>query len=202
MLRRKRRIRIGCDLDGVVAKHSLSGFWVKVRLLKEKLLKKAHTKAYYYPQTEIEQIAWKVINWFRVPNKKGIESLKELRQKGYHFFLITSRFRFNEPSTEKWLKKYQLFSLFDKVIINVRDTPPIDFKIDAITREKIDFFIDDDLEVLLALEKTRAKLYWVVPGHRSHLENHRQKIRSCHSFSEVLQEIDQEVSFITKSLSS
>jgi len=197
-----RSVRIGCDLDGVVAKHNLSGFWVKVRLLKEKFLKKTHTKAYYYPQTKIEQIAWKVINWIRIPDNRGIAHLKDIREKGCRFFLITSRFKFNDPSTQKWLKKYRLFSLFDKVIVNVQDTPPIDFKIDAITREKIDFFIDDDLEVLLALEKTRAKLYWVVPGHRSHLENHRQKIRSCHSFSEVLQEIDQEVSIITKSLSS
>ena len=59
--------------------------------------------------------------------------------------------------------------------------------------EKIDFFIDDDLEVLLALEKTKAKLYWVVPGHRSHLENHRQKIHSCHSFADALREIDKEI---------
>lgn len=188
-----RSVRIGCDLDGVVAKHNLSGFWVKVRLLKEKLLKKAHTKAYYYPQTEIEQIAWKVINWFRVPNKKGIESLKELRQKGYHFFLITSRFRFNEPSTEKWLKKYQLFSLFDKVIINVRDSSPIDFKVDAIDKEKIDFFIDDDLEVLSALCQTQTKLYWVIPGHRSHKENHQGRIQNCHSFAEALQEISRTI---------
>lgn len=186
-------VRVGCDLDGVVAKHSLSGFWVKVRLLKEKLLKKTHTKAYYYPQTKIEQAAWKVINWFRVPDKKGIARLEDLRKKGYRFFLITSRFKFNEPSTQEWLKKYRLFSLFDKVIINVRDKSPSDFKVDAIAREKIDCFIDDDLEVLLALEKTRAKLYWVVPGHRSHLENHRQKIRSCHSFAEALLEVSQAI---------
>lgn len=188
------KIRIGCDLDGVVAKHSLSGFWVKVRLLKEKLLKKTHTKEYYYPQTKIEQIAWVVINWLRIPDNKGVARLKDLRDKGCHFFLITSRFKFNDPSTQKWLKKYRLSSLFDKVIVNVQDKPPIDFKTDAITREKIDCFIDDDLEVLLALEKTRAKLYWVVPGHRSHLENHRQKIFSCHSFAEALQKINQEVS--------
>lgn len=187
-------IRIGCDLDGVVAKHSLSGFWVKVRLLKEKLLKKTHTKEYYYPATKIERTAWRVINFLRVPDSKGIVGLKDLQEKGCHFFLITSRFKFNEPSTLKWLKKYRLSSLFDKIIINVQDKSPIDFKIEAVTREKIDFFIDDDLEILLALEKTQAKLFWVVPGHRSLLENHRQKIRSCHSFAEALREIGKEIS--------
>lgn len=186
-------IRIGCDLDGVVAKHSLSGFWVKVRLLKEKLLKKTHTKEYYYPATKIEQIAWKLINSLRVPDSKGIVGLKDLHEKGCHFFLITSRFEFNEPSTLSWLKKYRLSPLFDKIIINVQDKSPIDFKAGAIMREKIDFFVDDDLEVLFALEKTKAKLFWVVPGHRNHLENHRQKIHSCHSFAEALREINEEL---------
>jgi len=32
--------RIGLDLDGVVARHSLRGFWIRLRLLKEKFLKK------------------------------------------------------------------------------------------------------------------------------------------------------------------
>ena len=184
-----KEIQVGLDLDGVVAKHSLGGFWVKVRIIKEAILKGAHSKKYYFPKTKLEQLAWIVINWCRVPDKKGTDLLKSLAQKNFCFFLISSRLKFNYPSTIKWLKKYGLFTLFKKVLLNTKDENPIYFKVEKIKSEKIDFFIDDDLEVLIALCQTKAKLFWIVPGHKNGDENHENKIINCNSYKEALEKI-------------
>ena len=191
------KVRIGCDLDGVVARHSLGGFWVKVRRLKEKLLKKAHSPKYYYPKSIFEKEAWKVINWLRVPDKEGVSLLRSIklcllreRQKdGQLFFLITGRFEFNYPTTIKWLEKYKLSSLFEEVLVNIKDQDPIEFKVKEVGDQKITHFIDDDLEVLLALRKTGAKLYWVVPGHKDGKENHDSGIINCQNLKEALEKI-------------
>lgn len=185
----KKKIKVGLDLDGVVAKHSLGGFWVKVRVVKEAILKSAHSRNYYYPKTRLEQLAWIVINWCRIPDEKGIKLLQKLVEKKFCFYLISSRLKFNYPSTIKWLKKYNLFSLFAKVLLNVEDKNPIYFKVEKVKDEKIDFFIDDDLEVLEALCQTKAKLFWVVPGHRNGNENHENRIVNCHSSKEALEKM-------------
>lgn len=187
------KIKIGCDLDGVVAKHSLGGLWVKIRILKERILKKVKDKDYYYPKTELERFVWKVINWLRVPDKEGIDLLKKLKNENFSFYLATSRLKFNYPSTIKWLKKQNLLLIFKDVLVNVQDENPVEFKVKAVEKEKMDYFIDDDLEVLTQLCRTKAKLYWVVPGHRNGDENNENRITTCASFTEALKKISKEL---------
>lgn len=184
-----KEIRVGLDLDGVIARHSLGGFWVKIRIIKEAILKGTHSKEYYFPKTKLEQLAWIAINWYRVPDRRGIGLLKSLSGKKFCFFLISGRLKFNYSSTMKWLNKYKLLNLFKKVFLNTKDENPTYFKAEKIKGEKIDFFIDDDLEVLIALCQTEAKLFWVVPGHRNGDENHENKITNCGSYKEALEKI-------------
>lgn len=189
----KNKIRIGCDLDGVVARHSLGGLWVKIRILKEKILKKAKDKDYYYPKTELERTAWKLINWLRVPDEDGLNLFQKLKNENFDFYLITSRLKFNYSSTIKWLKKYKIFSLFEEVLVNVADENPVEFKLKAVEKNEINYFIDDDLEVLIKLCQTKAKLFWVVPGHRNGAENQQNQIETCSTFSEALKKISKEL---------
>lgn len=183
------RIKIGCDLDGVVAKHSLGGLWVKIRILKERILKKAKDKDYYYPKTELERFAWKIINWLRVADEEGTGFLQKLKRENFVFYLVTSRLKFNYSSTIKWLKKQNLLPIFEGVLVNVQNENPVEFKVKAVEKEKMDYFIDDDLEVLTQLCRTKAKLFWVVPGHRNGKENHEGRIIACQSLSEALEKI-------------
>lgn len=188
-----KKIKIGCDLDGVVARHSLGGLWVKIRLLKEKILKKVKDRDYYYPKTELERIGWKLINWLRVPDEEGLELLQKLKNENFTFYLITSRLKFNYPSTVKWLKKYKIFSLFEEVLVNTGDENPVGFKLKVVEEKKIDCFVDDDLEVLTKLCQTKAKLFWVVPGHRNGEENHEDRITVCKSFTDALEKIKRSI---------
>jgi hypothetical protein len=187
----QKTFRIAVDLDGVIAKHALGGFWLKLRKIKEKTLKKTHLTTYYYPSTFIEKTAWKVINGLRRPtlDKNGL-FLSLAQKKEVRFFLITSRFKFLEKLTHNWLKHHRLDSLFYKVLINTPNINPLVFKEQMIKKFNIDYVIDDDLEVIDYLKKrTAAKFYWVVPPYQKQTENKDKKIIICTDFLEALQKI-------------
>ena len=187
----KKIIKVGVDLDGVIAKHSLGGFWVWLRRFKEKILKKTANFRYYYPSSLIELIGWKVINWHRVPSldRESIFSFLAAK-KEIRFYLVTSRFRFLEDLTLRWLKKYELNSCFHQILINIEDQNPLVYKSKAIQTLDLDFFIDDDLEVIDYLKKkTKARLYWIVPGHRKKSDNHDDQVETCQDFAEALKKI-------------
>lgn len=187
----KKIIRIATDLDGVIATHSLKGFWVNLRILKEKILRKIHSPAYYYPSTIIEKSAWKVINWLRKPFSDGDGLFPQLAEKkDVQFYLVTGRFRFLEKQTKDWLKEHHLKEFFHKILVNVDDIDPIVFKAKIIKKFNLDYFIDDDLGVLNYLKKhTKAKLYWIVPGPHRKSENSDNQIENCNGFLDALRKI-------------
>lgn len=188
---KKKVIRIGVDLDGVIAQHSLGGFWVWLRKLKEKILKKASVSNYYYPSTVFEKLGWRVINWVRKPlaDKKGLFA-SLAKKKGVKFYLITSRFQFLEKLTKRWLKKHKLDFYFHRVLINIGDLDPFEFKTRMIKTLDLDFFIDDDLDSINYLKKkTKARFFWVVPGHKEKSDNHDNRVITCEDFIEALRKI-------------
>jgi hypothetical protein len=177
-------MKVGLDLDGVVAKHPWGGFWVWLRKLKEKMLKKVGDKDYFYPASGVERWSWKVIDWSKKPavRKKGLE------EKEVEFYLVTSRFKFLGKLTLRWLELYGLKKVFKKIIINVDDLDPAKFKTKVVKKFELDIFVDDELEILRVLEKkTKAKLYWVVPEHRDKRENGNKEIVSKNSLKEFLE---------------
>jgi len=187
----QRIIKIGVDLDGVIARHSLGGFWVILRKLKERLLKTTHSQKWYYPSTFLEKFAWKVINWLRIPfaDKDGFFASLAGGNKA-KFYLVTSRFKFLEKLTADWLKKYHLDQYFAEVLINNKDINPLIFKTEIIKERGLDFFIDDDLEVIDYLKKNiGAKLFWVVAGHKDKKDNNHHDVGSGDDFTDILRKL-------------
>lgn len=152
--------RIGFDLDGVIARHTLGGFWFWARRLKEKILKKSHQQDYYYPKNPLEKITWLIINWCR-PALKEKKAFCNLAKKGkFKFYLVTGRFRFLEKLTRRWLKKHGLADCFQEIAINVQDQDPLKFKLAKIRSLKLDYFIDDEEEVVNFLrQQTSVKIF-------------------------------------------
>ena len=147
------QIKIGFDLDGVLAQHALGGFWFKLRKLKEKLLKKTHSSSYYFPKTFIEKIGWMAIDWFRRSLNEKDLLCSLAKKKNFKLYLITGRFKFLERLTIEWLKKNKLFTCFEKVFVNAQDLEPTGFKAKKINQLGLDFYIDDDLDTISDLRK-------------------------------------------------
>lgn len=188
---KKEVIKIGVDLDGVIATHPLKGFWVKLRRLKEKILKKVNSTTYYYPATLLEKTSWKAINWLKKPISDQGGLFSSLAQKNeVQFYLVTGRFNFLDKLTKKWLEKHQLKDFFYKIQINSDDLDPTIFKEKAVKKLGLDIFIDDDLEVLEYLKnRTKAKLFWIVPKYLNKIVNLNSRIENCGGFLDALRKI-------------
>mgnify|MGYP001606709234 CR=1 FL=1 len=72
-------IRIGFDLDGVIAAHPFGGLFLALRKWKERWLFKSHNSRYYYPDTSVEKFVWKLINNRRRPAKGAGKLLEHLQ---------------------------------------------------------------------------------------------------------------------------
>ena len=153
-------IKVGFDLDGVIAQHTLGGFWFRLRKLKEKILKKTDGKEYYYPKSFLEKAAWLIIDWCRPPLKEKKVFCALAKDKKFQFFLITGRFKFLDKLTRRWLDKHGLTGCFEAVIINNTDLDPRRFKAEKIKSLKLDYFIDDERETVRFLRKRAlAKIF-------------------------------------------
>jgi len=181
-------IRVGVDLDGVIAQHSLGGFWFKLRKFKERVLRRTHSPSYYFPETFVERNAWIIIDWLRQPFKERNLLLSLAKDKKIKFYLITGRFKFLERLTIKWLKRNKLFNCFEKVLINTDNLEPTKFKAQKINQLDLNFFIDDDLDTILALKKkTPAKLYWLMAVENKEINDSR--VIPARSLVEALKQI-------------
>jgi len=189
-MNKKGVIKIGLDLDGVLAQHSLGGFWFKLRKLKEKLLKKTHSSSYYFPKTIIEKIAWVAIDWFRHPQEKE-QFFLFTQNKRLKFYLITGRFNFLEDITLKWLRKNKLITCFEKVLVNTQDLDPTEFKAKKINQLSLDFYIDDDLETISDLtKKTPINFFWLNSLNFERLNAPHPRIIIVRSLIEALRQIE------------
>src|SRR4030042_3320327 len=157
------RIRIGIDLDGVLALQPMNGFWFRLRLMKEELLKKLSVNTYYLPRGNFERLIWKVINQRRKPFVDNSGLLKKFSKlPNTELYLITSRYSFMKKITSDWLKKYNLMKYFKEIIYNNGDGNPHRFKVDMVNQLHLQYFIDDDWETISALHAmTNADIIWI-----------------------------------------
>ncbi len=186
-------IKVGFDLDGVLARHCLDYFWFKIRKQKESGLIANGGMSHFYPKNRWEKLVLKTINYLRRISFSDKNKIKTWSNLGdFQLFLITARFSFLKQLTLDWLECNNLTNLFSQIVINKEDQDPIQFKSLAINTEGLDVFIDDDLEVLEKLAvSTKAKLFWLIPGWRQKAENKRKDIVVISSIEEALKKLTQ-----------
>jgi hypothetical protein len=100
----------------------------------------------------------------RPPIKGNIEYLRELaKDKNHQLYLISSRFKFLEPETEKLVKKFQLDKIFDKLYFNYDNKQPHEFKNEILQKLKLDIFVDDDFSLIryVAKDNPKTKFFWL-----------------------------------------
>lgn len=160
---KKRKQRIGIDLDGVIVGKPL--FIPKILI--EWLFKGCRPGLHYrFPHTELEkQIRrWSHFYLFRPPLKTNIEMIKKIKEKrNCELYLISSRYSFLQKQTEIWLKKRKINGLFKEKIFNLQDLPPHQFKEKELKRLKIDIYFEDDFLIAdyLSSRLIKTKIFWV-----------------------------------------
>src|SRR6266568_1092980 len=100
----------------------------------------------------------------RQPIQQNFSFLKDLaKDKNNHLYLISSRFKFLEPETNRLVKKYGLDTIFDELYFNYENKQPHEFKNEVLQKLKLDMFVDDDLSLVryVANDNPKTKFFWL-----------------------------------------
>jgi len=166
-------IRIGFDFDGVIAYNPFRIVRAPVSYIKRNVIGKKKL-SFYYPKSPIQKYIWTMLHNSSVIPAKGIGLFKDLVEKKHiEAHLITGRYSFLDNHLETWLAKYGLKSYFKTINLNKKDEQPHQFKHRMIRHYNLDYFIEDNLDIVEYLSsqfnsaatghksKDRTKIYWI-----------------------------------------
>lgn len=119
----------------------------------------------YRIPSQPEQIFRKATHlpFLRPPIKENLDFLKSISKKDNKLYLISSRYKFLEPETNRLIKKYELDKVFDKMYFNFDNKQPHFFKENILKKLHLDMYIDDDFSLLRHVAKTNpaTKFFWL-----------------------------------------
>ncbi len=163
----KKKIKVGLDFDGVVAYNPFRVARALVSFVKKEILgiKKI---GFWYPKHRWQQIFWVILHESSVFPAAGTELLKDLVKEGkIEAHLVTARYSFLDDHLYSWLKKYKLTEIFKTITLNKHDEQPHLFKVKMIGKYKLDYFVEDNLDIVRYLsqrtknKEQRTKIYWI-----------------------------------------
>ena len=158
----KKKIRIGFDFDGVVAYNPFRICRYPISLIK-KYLFGVQRLSFWYPHKKWQQIFWIIIHESSVFPSKGVDLVQNMvKDKIIEAHLITGRYSFLDHKLNTWLKRYCLDKVFKTININKNNEQPHLFKEKMIKKLKLDYFIEDNLDIVNYLENSSyAKILWI-----------------------------------------
>ncbi len=160
----KKKAIIGIDFDKVFVNYPP---FIPSSLIEYLYKKKNHKLSYRVPnkiEQKIRHLSHSLM--LRPPIKDNIRALQEIAKDNSNIFLVSSRFSFLKDRTQDWDKKHGISKYFKKMYFNYTDDQPHFFKDRIIKEEKIEKFIDDDLDLLIYLAQHNSKVnfYWLHNG--------------------------------------
>jgi uncharacterized HAD superfamily protein len=154
MVTKKRKIKIGIDLDGVII--GKPPFVPKPVL---EYLYRGKTKnglSYRYPSTTFEK--W--IRWLshhpllRPPIQKNLDLIRKIsKKKNVELYAISSRYSFLNGRTKQWFNWYGVDGSFVKTCLNLKDLQPHVFKEKELKKHKVEIYFEDDLFLINYLKR-------------------------------------------------
>lgn len=168
----KKILKVGFDLDGVLLYNPARLFRPIIALIKRKkiIINRNHLE-FYVPKPGLGQFFWELLHKSSMWLAPGFNEIEELKKaKKIEAYLITGRFGHLQENYEMWRKKMNADSLFMKSFMNSSDEQPHLFKERLIRELKLDYFIEDNWDIVRYLasrfnqsrqEKKAVKIIWL-----------------------------------------
>lgn len=162
-----KKIAVGLDFDGVVAYNPFRivrpiAAFVKAKLFGVKKLK------FFYPKFKWQQILWVIAHESSVFPSPGINLFKKMvEDKQIEAHLITARYSFLDNHLNRWLRRNKLQHLFKTINLNKDDEQPHLFKEKIIKKYNLDYFIEDNFDIVKHLNRRRqegvikTEIFWI-----------------------------------------
>lgn len=161
--KRKKIIKVGFDLDGVILYNPVRIFRYFITDFFKQKIKKTKEKIFYIPKNPLEKFFWLLLHKTSFMINPGYDDLKKLlKTKKFRFYLITGRYSFLKKDLDYWLKKIDGEKIFQKCFYNKNDLQPPLFKSKLINKLKLDFYVEDNFDIVEILnKKTKTKILWL-----------------------------------------
>lgn len=161
-MHKKKVVRVGLDFDGVVAYNPFRVGRPLVAFVKKQFFGVKKLR-FWYPQKKWQQIFWIILHESSVYPANGVDLLQELvKEEKLEAHLVTARYSFLDDHLYKWLRKHKLDKLFKTINLNKHDEQPHLFKEKLIRKYDLDYFIEDNLDIVKHLNnKNRTKIFWI-----------------------------------------
>lgn len=158
-------MRIGFDLDGIFID---TPPLVSRKLLERFYKAKSKNKLLYRIPSYPEQLFRKATHlpFLRPGIQENITFLKSLSKKNHQLYLISSRYKFLEKETYRFLKTHGIEKAFENIYLNSENQQAHLFKNDVIKKLKLDMHVEDDLALInfIAKENPKTKFFWFNPA--------------------------------------
>lgn len=160
---KKQIIKVGFDLDGVLLYNPTRIVRPLIVFIKKIFFKK-QIDTFHYPNSLVQQIIWAILHkssMFVSPAYKEIKNL--VKKKKIEAYIISARYEFLQRDFDKWIKIMNANKYFKNFYINKNGKQPYIFKREMIDRLKLDFFIEDNWDIVRQISNTKnkAKIYWI-----------------------------------------
>lgn len=155
-------VKVGFDLDGVLLYNPIRIVRPVISFIKRVVLKKKGLR-FYYPKSSLEKQLWRFIHKSSIFIAPGTEQIRQLvRDRKIKAYIITARYGFLGPELMEWAKYSGFDMLFSEIHFNKDNEQPHLFKERMIKKLKLDYFVEDNLDIVTYLaKKTPATILWI-----------------------------------------
>jgi len=157
-------MNIGFDLDKVFIDYPP---FVSPKVMDKLYKKKDNGVLLYRLPSYPEQLLRKASHFplLRQGIKGNLDFLRSVSKNEHKLYLISSRFKFLERTTQRLIKRYGFDTIFDGMYFNFANEQPHLFKDRVLKQLHLDLYVDDDLSLLKHVAKNNkdTKFFWLTP---------------------------------------
>lgn len=163
---KKKVIRIGFDLDGVILYNPSRVFRSLISRSKKVHLFPRKELDFYHPDSDFERQLWNLVHKSSFKLAGGFSELEKLvldHKDQIEIYVVSARFACLKDNSKKWEKILNRKKIFKKIYFNCSDEQPHYFKTRMIKELGLDYFVEDNWDVAYYLHQNQkqAEVWWL-----------------------------------------
>jgi len=187
---KNKTIRIGFDLDGVLLYNPARIARPIISFIKKNFLGRDDRK-FYLPKNRIEKGVWNLLHKSSLWKGPGIETLMKLiDEEKIKAYIVSARYEFLKGDFNNWVEKIDRKKKFSGYYFNDQNEQPYLFKQKMINRLKLDYFVEDNWDIVNYLSKLnkKCKIFWIFNIFDRHID-YQYKYSSLQDVTKTLKKL-------------
>lgn len=183
------KLKIGFDFDGVIAYNPLRIIRPLMSFLKLKKIVKRDQLVFFQPKNNFQELCWWLAHQSSFVPNSGLDLLRgKVESRKIEAHLLTGR----TPSLKKdlffKLRLFKVLNLFKTISITNLNEQPHLFKARMIKQLNLDFFIEDNYDIVCYLSKPscKTKIIWLTNSLDKHIQYQYKYLSLPEALSDIL----------------